>query len=155
MALFRRPWVRAVDGGYSLRLPDGLRQVLPRLSDELGELLASDEASVRRVFPTAYPDDAEREAGYQALIRGELVDRHRAGLALLAATADAEMLSQDELTRWMTTINAVRLILGTALDVAEDHELELDDDDPRQFTFQLFTVLGLLLGDIVEAFDDT
>ena len=39
------------------------------------QLLAStDDPSLRRLFPPAYPDDAERDAGYQVLARDELLE---------------------------------------------------------------------------------
>jgi hypothetical protein len=153
VGLFRRPWVRPGRDGFVLDLPEGLREALPHLGAEVEALLGSDEPVVHRVFPAAYPDDPEREAGYQALVRGELIDRHRAGLALMADTVDAERLSLDELTTWMTTVNAMRLVLGTALDVDEDRELELEVDDPQAPMNQLYVVLSVLLSDIVEALD--
>jgi hypothetical protein len=149
----RRPWVRPTDEGFALELPAGLRDALPHLGSEVEALLDSDEPLVRRVFPTAYPDDPDREAGYQALVRGELVDRHRAGLALIADTVEADHLTAEELTSWMTTVNAMRLVLGTALDVDEESEPEYPDDDPRAITHQFYVVLSILLGDIVDAFD--
>ena len=153
MALFRRPWVRRAKNGFVLDLPEGLRDALPHLGAEVEALLGSDEPVVRRVFPTAYPDDPEREEGFQALVRGELIDRHRAGLALITETIDAERLSADELTTWMTTVNAMRLILGTALDVDEETEPEYADDDPRAPTHQFYVVLSVLLGDILDALE--
>lgn len=153
MGLFRRSWVRPSKDGFALDLPAGLRDALPHLGAEVDALLGSDEAVVARLFPTAYPDDPGREAGFQALVRGELIDRHRSGIELIAATAQADRLSHDELTTWMTTVNAMRLVLGTALGVEEDTELELDDDDPRAPTNQLYVVLSVLLGDILEALE--
>jgi hypothetical protein len=154
VAIFRRSWVRRRgDGTYELDLPDGVREALPHLGAELEGLLGSDEPVMARLFPTAYPDDPEREAGYQALIRGELIDRHRAGLELVAATASADRLTHDELVTWMTTVNAMRLVLGTALGVEDDVDLEIDDDDPRSLTNQLYLVLSVLLDDILDVLD--
>jgi hypothetical protein len=151
---FRTPWV-ARDGAdrFVLDLPPGLEAALVQLGGEVRELLGSDEPAVRRVFPTAYADDPEREAGYQALVRGELIERHQAGLDLIASTIEAEALTTEQVTAWMTTVNAIRLILGTALDVSEDLDLELDESDPRYPVHQLFVVLGVLLHDIVDALD--
>jgi hypothetical protein len=153
VGLFRRPWVRPAKDGFTLDLPEGLREALPHLGAEVEALLGSDEPAVRRVFPTAYPDDPEREAGFQALVRGELIDRHRAGLALITETIDADRLTADELATWMTTVNAMRLILGTVLDLDDETEPEFADDDPRAPTHQFYVVLSVLLGDILEALE--
>src|SRR5437588_500232 len=37
-----------------------------------------DDPSLRRLFPTAYPDDAERDREYRQLVGDELVERRRA-----------------------------------------------------------------------------
>jgi hypothetical protein len=154
--LFRKPWVaRDRDGRFVLQLPDGVGQVLVHLGDELRELLESDHHAVQRVFPVAYPDDPEREAGYQALIRGELIDRHRAGLDLIAATVDADHLTEDQLGAWLTAVNALRLMLGTSLGIdSDDDEVDLHPDDPRAPIAELYHLLAVLLDDIVAALSD-
>lgn len=152
--LFRKPWVaRDRQGRFTLDLPDGVRQALLQLGDELRDLLTSNHDAVRRVFPVAYPDDPDREAGYQALIRGELVDRHQAGIVLIAETIDADELTEDQLGAWLTTVNALRLVLGTSLGLDEEDDLDIDDDDPRFPVVQLYQVLTILLDDIVNALE--
>lgn len=151
----RRQWiVREGPDRFVLALPQGLAAILVQLGGEMRDLLTSDAEVVYRVFPVAYPDDDEREEGYQAMVRGQLIERHQAGIDLLAETATADALSADELSRWMTTTNAIRLILGTALDVDEDTDLDLDEDDPRFPVQQLYFVLSELLSHIIVAFGD-
>ena len=153
---FRQPWVaRDREGRFTIDLPDGVRHALLQLGDELGDLLASDHDAVRRVFPVAYPDDPDREAGYQALIRGELIDRHRAGLDIIASTADAEVLTEEQATAWLTTVNALRLVLGTTLGLDDEDDLDIAETDPRYPVAQLYQVLTILLDDIVTALADT
>lgn len=151
--MFRSPWVaRDREGRIALRLPEGLAAALPHLGEELSALLESDSDAVRRVFPTAYPDDPEREAGYQVMVRGELIDRHREGIALIAATLDQDHLTDEQLGAWLTTVNALRLVLGAVLGIEDDAgEPDLTDDDPRLPAWQLYHVLSLLLEDIVAA----
>ncbi|MBK5221713.1 MAG: DUF2017 family protein [Acidimicrobiia bacterium] len=150
--LFDNRWVRPDrEGGFDLAIPSGVRTMLGDLVDRLDELLGTDSDLVRRVFPTAYPDDAEREAGYQAMVRGELIDRHRASAATIADTVEADHLTEAELTAWMTAVNALRLVFGTALDVSEDVPLHVDmdsDEGPAQLAYQ---VLSELVDDIVTA----
>ena len=149
-------WVRPdATGGFAVSVPSGVRAMLVDLVGQLDELLTSDIDAVRRVFPTAYPDDPEREAGYQALVRGELIDRHRAGAELIGRTIGSDRLTEEELTSWMTTINSMRLVFGTALDVRDDEPFEVDlesDQGPAQMAYQVLTEL---IDDIVHALRST
>src|SRR5690606_18164355 len=54
-------------GRYQVKLRPNERALVADLVGQLREqLLAStDDPAVRRLFPPAYPDDAERDAGYQ------------------------------------------------------------------------------------------
>ena len=64
----RRRISRTRHGTYALRLPGPERDLLASLVDQLRELLevTTDDPSVRRLFPTAYHDDPERDREYQA-----------------------------------------------------------------------------------------
>ena len=86
---------------------------------------------MRRLFPPAYPDDPERDAGYQVLTRDELLEQRLAALDVVERTLDGGDLDTGEMTAWMGTLNSLRLVLGTRLDV--DEELpDLDPADPRR-----------------------
>ena len=50
-----------------------------------------------------------------------------ASVDAVEASVDADMLDADQLTAWMQAVNALRLILGTMLEITEDDE-ELDFD---------------------------
>ena len=153
---FDRRWFRpAADGGFDVAIPSGVRAILGDMMGDLDELLSSDSENVRRVFPTAYPDDADKEAGYQALVRGELIDRHRTSAEVIAATIDADHLTDEQLTSWMTAINALRLVFGTALDVSEDDDPAIDPDDPDAPARVAYRVLTELVDDIVAALSTT
>jgi hypothetical protein len=52
----------------------------------------------------------------------------------------------------MHAVNALRLVLGTMLDVKEDDQpFAIDPDDPDAATMALYGYLGVLLEEIVEA----
>ncbi len=149
---FDRRWFRpSPSGGFDVAVPSGVRAMLGDVMGGLEELLSSDSPHLRRVFPTAYPDDPEREAGYQALVRGELIDRHRASAAVIEATIDADHLTEEELTAWMTASNALRLVFGTALDVSEDDDPSIDPDDEDAPARIAYRVLTELVDDMVKA----
>jgi hypothetical protein len=135
---------------YRINLPEALRQLLPVVAQELDGLLDTEDPSLRRLFPTAYAQDPERDAEYQVLARDQLVDRRRAAIAAFVATADADEVSGEELAAWMRVINDLRLVLGTRLDVSED-EPDIDPTDPGAGAMELYRLLGYILEEIVEA----
>ncbi|MGH1502503.1 MAG: DUF2017 family protein [Acidimicrobiales bacterium] len=144
------------DDRFSVEMPQDLRRFLGDLAAELDPALESDAPALRRLFPTAYPDDPERDAGYQVLARSELVDGHREAIATLRATSDDTEIAADTLEAWMRVVNSVRLVLGTQLDVSEDDDpSEIDPDDPHAGTREIYELLGLILDIIVSAMMST
>lgn len=139
-------------GRYQVKLRANERVLLADLVRQLREqLLAStDDPSVRRLFPPAYPDDAERDAGYQVLTRDELLEHRLAALDTVEASLDGDELDEAGMTAWMTTLNALRLVLGTRLDV--DEELPpLDAADPLAPAYAVYEYLGWILSQVVDA----
>ena len=84
----------------------------------------------RRLFPPAYPDDPEREAAYELLAGEELRSSRRAALEVMRTTATSEVLTESEVTAWLQSVNALRLVLGTRLDVSEDEHGRRRPDRP-------------------------
>lgn len=150
--LFRRRISRTRRGTYAVRLPVPERQLLANLVDQLRELLelTTDDPSVRRLFPTAYHEDAERDREYQQLVRDELLERRLAALATVEASADADELDEGQLASWLTALNDLRLVLGTRLDVSEDQDA-IDEDDPNAPAMAVYGYLSVLLNDVVDA----
>jgi hypothetical protein len=139
-------------GRYQVRLRPTERILVGDLVGQLREqLLAStDEPSVRRLFPPAYPDDPERDAGYQVLTRDELLESKLAAIEVVERTLDGDELDDAGMTAWMGTLNSLRLVLGTRLDV--DEELPtLDADDPLAPAYAVYEYLGWLLSQVVDA----
>lgn len=132
---------------------------------------STDDPLVRRLFPPAYQDDPERDAGYQVLARDELVDQKLEALNIVERTLgvdppggdaieDLEVkrvlkaeVSHEALTAWMQVLNSLRLVLGTRLDVTEDLH-EIDADDPNAPDFAVYDFLGWLVSQIVDALDE-
>jgi hypothetical protein len=141
---------RTRKGDFEVKLPDAERDVLRSLPGQLRELLASDDPSVFRLFPSAYPDDPEREAEYSQLVRHELVEHHLASLDTLEQTLDETRLTEEQLLAWLGATNDLRLVLGTRLDVSEDMA-EIPDDDPRAPAFAVYGYLTWLQEQLVEA----
>ena len=145
---------------YSLNIDASDRTTLNALLDQLRDVLMNDSSSdiARRLFPAAYHQDEQHEQEYQRLMRDELLSSRLASLSLTSsilereATGNSIVLTADELDALMRSINSLRLVLGTLLDVDEDEfEAHLDEDDPSYGQYQLYSYLGWLLDWIVTA----
>jgi hypothetical protein len=150
--MYRR--IRPRDGRYEVRLPDEERALVRGLLSDLRALLSLGPADprVRRLYPAAYADDADRQAEYRELTQEELQSGRLAAVDVLEATVDERELTAEQLTAWMHAVNALRLVLGTMLDIREDDQsLTLDRDDPDAPTMALYGYLGVLLEELVEA----
>lgn len=139
-------------GRYRIKLPPKERVLLAELVSQLREQLvaSTDEPGLRRLFPPAYADDPDRDAGYQVLTRDELLESRLAALDTVEATIDGGDLDADQLTAWMSTLNSLRLVLGTRLDVDEEPPL-LDPSDPEAPAYAVYEYLGWLLSQVVDA----
>jgi hypothetical protein len=146
------PPIRAAeDGSYVVDLGPNERELLRAVAEQLKELLLETDGPVlRRLFPPPYGDDTERNEGYAALARPELIDHRTAALDVLIASAGATTLDEDEIGAWMRSINDVRLVLGTVLEI-DDDEADIVVDESNVATFQAYELLGFLLEAIVTA----
>lgn len=152
MGLFRRfkLFVPRSDGRFDVELSTESRDGLVNLADQLEQLLTTDGPETRRLFPTAYHNDPEKDAGYRIFARDQLIEKRKDAIGLLRETARADTLSEEDLGAWMGVMNDIRLVLGTMLDVSEDdHDIDLDAPDAG---LQLiYRQLGELVHRAVEA----
>lgn len=147
-----RPIRRHRKGYFEVRLPPTDREFLRTLAREMRELVSSEDPSLSRLFPVAYPDDEDRQTEYRLLVHDGLRSSHLEALAALEEHAGAERLDEGQLMAWMRALNEVRLVLGTRLDVSEEgYERPLDDTDPRWEAFAVYDYLTHLQAEIVEA----
>ena len=130
MSPFRGP-IRRRNGEFAIVIDDDEAALIRRLADELRSLLTDEssgsgaDALLVRLFPVAYPDDDELEDEYQRLMREELVASKLAALDVVdRAITERAPLDDAGMTAFMQSINSVRLILGTMLDVSDDPEAE-------------------------------
>jgi len=152
--LRRRRVKRTRGGGYRIDLPTEERELLRHLLPQLRELISvpPDDPQVRRLYPTAFPDDPEKEAEYRRFMHDELVASRQAAIDAVEASLDAKELDDAQANAWMTSLNSVRLVLGTMLDVSEDTDVALvSDDDPDVQAYALYAYLSLLLEEMLDA----
>jgi hypothetical protein len=148
----RRPIRRTRKGDFAVTISAEERDVLRALPGQLRELLGSDDPSLHRLFPPAYPEDEELEAEYRQLMSKDLLESHTAALDAMEATIDRDRLSEDELSGWLAALNQLRLVLGTRLDVTEDLDPALlDPADDRHPAFAMYHYLTWLQDEIVTA----
>jgi hypothetical protein len=146
--MFRRLFTLTRDGQISVRLDDTMRALLRQATEELREVLLVDEPNLtRRLYPTAYPDDEELEGDYQEMVHDQLLMQRLDGIDQLQASIDDEKISFDVADVWMNTINQLRLVLGTQLDVGEQ-QVEIDEDDPLATSHVIYQVLSYVLEEL-------
>lgn len=129
------PFVSLGDGRFALRLDPDERRVLGGLLPQMAEMLESpDTPDLRRLFPTAYPNDPELDAEYQGLMRDELRSSRSSAMDRVVASLDGEELDATDMQAWLQTLNAARLVLGTRLNISEDEDPTqgLFVDDPNE-----------------------
>jgi len=153
---WRRSIRRTRQGDFEVRLSDEERELLRSIPAQMREALASDptDPALARLFPTAYPEDAERDAEYRRLMGDELAAGRLEALDTLEASIDARRLDHDQALAWTRAINDVRLLLGTRLDVTEDQtSQQLRPDDPKAPALAMYHYLSFLEEQLVEALD--
>jgi hypothetical protein len=145
-------------GGVEVRLPSGLRDVLRSLCDQLETLLTTEDRSsdpaLARLSPAAYPDDPLRELEFEQMAGGDLTEGRLAALRELRETAGAEVLEEEQALAWLRTLNDLRLVLGTRLDVTEESGVEdFAGDEAMEAAFELYGALGMVQGELLLAID--
>jgi len=152
----KRPIRRTRRGDYEVRLSREERDTLRALPGELRDLLEMEDPSsdpaVARLHPPAYPDDPLMNLEYEMGAGAGLGPGRLEAVATMEATIDADRLTEDELTAWMSVVNDLRLVLGTRLDVTEDTTpADFPADDPRSPVFALYAYATWLVDTIVGA----
>lgn len=127
------PIIRLKNGNFRIELTDDHRQLLTQLIEQLRESLTTDtdDANLRRLFPTAYHNDARKDAEYQRLMRDELLESRLAAIdTAINVLAHDDEVDAEKVDAFARSINSLRLVLGTTLDIAEsDYSTPSDKPD--------------------------
>jgi hypothetical protein len=158
MRPFSARFRRHRSGSLDLRITDEERHVVAGLLDQLRDLLMGTSPAgavnpaMRRLYPTAYADDAERDEKYQEEKRDELLISRLDTLATVERTLQSELLTEDEAAAWIRTLNDLRLVLGTTLDVIEEEDItDVDPNHENAYAKEIYHYLGHLLGEFIDA----
>ena len=128
------------------------------LSD--GPAVRPDDPALARLLPDAYGDDDAAAQEFRRYTEGDLRAGKRAhattvlaSLAPLTGRGGRLALDRDEADAWLGSLNDLRLVLGTRLEVTEETELELPGDDPRAQALQVYGWLGWLQESLLGCID--
>jgi hypothetical protein len=139
---------RRRNGNYELRLGVVERELIDQLcADLVGALQTGvDNPPLRRLSPAAYPDAPRLEEAYQSLTGDELVKSRVAALETVRRNCEEGEVAPDEIEAWLISLNALRLVFGTELDVGEQHDAhEVEEDDPNFHAHVVYDFLTALL----------
>ena len=144
---------RRRDGSIDIELGEEEREVLRHVLGQLRDamLVDADDATLKRLFPPAYADDPDKEAGFKALARDELLESRLAAIDAVEETLEKGSLAAEEADAWVRSLNALRLVLGTRLDVQEEVEPDIDPDDDDAPAWILYYFLSGLVAELVDA----
>jgi hypothetical protein len=154
-----KPPIERVRNGYRINLGAEERELVRRLLAELQALLvgSSDNPALKRIFPAAYHlhEHAEHDAEYQRLMREELVASRLSAILTVNEALEAKPpLQESQILALMQSLNGLRLVIGTVLDVSEEEDLsEVADDAPNAGEHHLYGFLSWLLEWTVRALD--
>jgi hypothetical protein len=149
------PIKRRRDGRFAVKLDPEIRALLVTMTEQLSPVIGPDEPMTKRLFPPAYlgDTDVESESEYRQLVDIALANHHREAMALMAKTAEADTLSEAELSAWLSAVGALRLVIGTRLDVSEDMEPPGPEDEtaPEYALYELLSQLQYLMIEVLAA----
>lgn len=147
---------RRRNGSYRFRLHAGEREMLDHLLAQLDGMLESGDSALTRLFPPAYGNDAERSREYAALADHELIASRREALGRALAVVDGAEADDDGVEAVMRAVNDLRLVIGTKLDVSEDHDQPPSPEDADATELWVaYHVLGSILSDTIAALRTT
>src|SRR5262249_13744547 len=115
---------------------------------------APQDPALVRLLPDGYTDDAEAAEEFRRLTETSL-RRHKSETAqrvldTLPPDGGPVCLDEEATRAWLSTLNDIRLVVGTRLDVTEDTE-DPEPWDPRAPGYELYRWRTLLQELLVEA----
>jgi hypothetical protein len=155
-----KPPVERKGSSFVINLDVEERDLIARLLGEMRQLLLgeADQPVLRRLFPPAYhlADDAEADAEYRRLMSEDLAASRLTAIAtVLDALQAGSLADEDAALAFLQSINSLRLVLGTLLDVGENDDLAaIAEDDPMVGEYHLYGFLSWVLDWAVQALSE-
>jgi hypothetical protein len=149
-----------------VRLIDGMLEP-PPVEDPLEALVGlrdtapapPEDPALARLLPDPYPDDPLASGDFRRRRTDDALahKRHAARrvLATLPAPGESRVLDEEAAQDWLTTLNDLRLVLGTRLGITDEDFLDelgdLDRDDPRLPFVEMYELLTVLVDNLISA----
>ena len=116
-----------------------------------GPVAPPEDPALARLLPDAYADDAQAASDFRRFTEQDLREGKRAGAGTVLATlapllgrGGRLVLNRDQVDAWLGTLNDLRLVLGTRLEVTEDTDLDVPEDHPHAQALLVYGWLGWL-----------
>ena len=162
---------RTITGRITCRLEESERSLLANLTSQLVGMVQPDEPdedqdplaamvgidldatrptdpAVGRLFPDAYLDDPTASDDFRRYtersLRESKLANARTVLDTLASSGDKITLAEGAASAWMGTLNDLRLVLGTRLNITDEGHQIPDDLSPDDASFGLHHIYDWL-----------
>ena len=117
---------------------------------------------LKRLFPSAYPQDTAAASDFRRFTERDLRAQKVADAQVVLDRLDATALGahdlkipRDEVEAWLRTLTSVRLAVATRLGITDAETAErladLPEDDPRSFLVSVYDWLGFAQETMVNA----
>lgn len=118
-------------------------------------LLDHSDPVIRRLFPSAYPDDPAAAAEFRRFTQAkQRQDRLGQAEVVMAALRDSDggrhpvQVRVHEIDQWLKALTALRLSLAVRLGIEQPEDAEeldaLGEDDPRSYIYRVYEWVGYL-----------
>ena len=154
--LRRRRVKRTRTGTFRVDLPTEERDLLRHLLPQLRELITGRRRTLGCAVSSRprSPTTPRRKPSTGASCTRTSSPRGPPAIDTVEATIEAKELDEAQAAAWMTSLNSVRLVLGTMLDVSEETDVAMvGDEDPDVPAYALYAYLSLLLEELLAAAD--
>ena len=141
---------------------DAFDALVADLQPNADEPEISEDPVLKRLFPSAYPNDAAAASDFRRFterdLRVQKVTEAQVVLDRLEATdlgAHDLKIPREETDAWLRTLTSVRLAVATRLGISDAETAErladLPEDDPRSFLVSVYDWLGFAQETMVNA----
>ena len=141
---------------------DAFEALVADLQADPDEPQMSEDPVLKRLFPSAYPEDTAAASDFRRFterdLRAQKVAEAQVVLDRLEATALGAhdlKIPRDEVEAWLRTLTSVRLAVATRLGITDAETAErladLPEEDPRSFLVSVYDWLGFAQETMVNA----
>lgn len=117
-----RPFQPAGADTFVVRLNKIDKATIKRALERVSGAGETDDPSIKPLFPDPYEDDAEKNDGWNALVRGELIESRSNAVADAASTIGAPTVSTAQVNSLMRCLNDARLMMGVELNITDEED---------------------------------